>query len=145
MSTRAFASSIINVDIEQVWKVLREFTFPAKVISTIDSVVMENNDAPTTVGAVRTLKWKTGEIRKSRLLEVSDLRYTVSWELIESVPETEVTASISTIKLTRISESNHTLVSWEGEFSSDVKNDVIQFEQKSYQLNLQEIKKFFSK
>ncbi|GAM24550.1 hypothetical protein SAMD00019534_077250 [Acytostelium subglobosum LB1] len=144
MSTRSVASSIIAAPTEKVWSVIRDFTFPSKVISTIESAVMDDNASPTSVGAVRTLKWKTGEIRKHRLLELSDISLTVVWEVIESNPPTEVTATISSIRLHRISDTNQTLITWEGEFSSDVKNDVINFEQKSYQLNIQEIKKFFS-
>ncbi|EFA85773.1 hypothetical protein PPL_01003 [Heterostelium album PN500] len=141
MSTRAFASSVIPVPSEKVWNVLREFTFPEKVFSSlIESAVMDEGACSTSVGAVRTLKWKTGEVRKHRLLELSDFNHSVIWEVIESNPPTEVTASISYLKLYRIADTNQTLLTWEGEFSSDVKNDIVQFEQKSYQVNLQEIK-----
>ncbi|KAF2068526.1 hypothetical protein CYY_010149 [Polysphondylium violaceum] len=145
MSTRVFQSSVIDQSIETVWATMRSFTFPEKVFPTIESATMEDGAQPTCVGAVRTLKWKTGETRSQRLLELSDLSHTIVYELIDSSPPTEVTAYITSIKLCRITDSNKTLITWEGEFSSDVKSDVIQFEQKSFQLNLQDLKRFFTK
>eukprot|EP01133_Synstelium_polycarpum_P010590 gene10590-12322_t len=144
MSTRAFASSVIPVPVEKVWKVLREFTFPSQVLSTIECATMEDGASPCCVGGVRVLKWKTGEIRKSRLLELSDINNTIIWEVIESNPPSEVTATLNSIRLHRVADTNQTLITWEGEFSSDVEASLINFEQKSYQVNLQEIKKFFA-
>jgi hypothetical protein len=66
-----------------VWKALRDFNFPARYISTIESSDIEDNLPPTTVGAVRVLKWKTGDVRKQRLLGLSDQNYHASWEIIE--------------------------------------------------------------
>lgn len=36
-----------------MWKALRDFTFPARLVSTIASSDIEDNLPPTTVGAVR--------------------------------------------------------------------------------------------
>lgn len=69
----------------KVWKALREFNFPAKLISTIDSSDIEDNLPPTCVGAIRVLKWKTGEMRKQRLLSLSDQNFTSVWEIIEGM------------------------------------------------------------
>eukprot|EP01111_Echinosteliopsis_oligospora_P014125 TRINITY_DN524_c0_g1_i1.p1 TRINITY_DN524_c0_g1~~TRINITY_DN524_c0_g1_i1.p1 ORF type:complete len:161 (+),score=31.60 TRINITY_DN524_c0_g1_i1:43-483(+) len=145
MATRAVASAVFPTPIEKVWKEFRDFTFPGKHISTIASCTMEDNMPPTAVGAVRTLKWKTGESRKHRLLELSDQHYRIVWELIEADPPTEVSGSISTLSLYRVTETNQTLVQWESDFSSDVKNEVITFEQKSYAHNLEEIRNSISK
>ena len=140
MATRASASAVIPLSIEQVWKALRDFTFPAKLISTIESSDIEDNLPATCVGAVRVLKWKTGEVRKQRLIGLSDQHYSAVWEIVEANPPSEVSGSITTLSLFRITETNHTLVQWESDFSSDVKNDIITFEQKSFLKNLQEIR-----
>lgn len=85
-----------------MWKELREFTFPARLISTIESSEIEDGLHPTTVGAVRLLKWRTGdttlallfydilifclgEMRKQRLLELSDQHYRAVWEIVEGM------------------------------------------------------------
>jgi len=140
MATRAVASAVFPLPIETVWNALREFNFPSKFISTLESSSIEDNLPPTCVGAVRVLKWKTGEIRKQRLLSLSDQHYQASWEIIEAEPATEVSGSITTLSLYRVTENNHTLVQWESDFSADVKNDIIIFEQKSFLENLKEIR-----
>lgn len=98
MATRAVASAVFPLPIEKVWKELRDFTFPGKYFSTIQEAKMEDGVPPTTVGAIRTLVWKTGEtrygytapafiitphFRKHRLIEVSDQHYRLVWELVE--------------------------------------------------------------
>jgi len=145
MATRAVASAVFPQPIGKVWSAVRDFTFPSKLISTIESAEIEDGLPPTTVGAIRIVKWKTGETRKHRLLELSDQYHKVSWELIESDPPSEVTGSIQTLTLHRVTETNHTLVQWEGDFSSDVQGGLVLFEQKSYQTNLAEVRDALSK
>eukprot|EP01122_Echinamoeba_exundans_P015515 TRINITY_DN7391_c0_g1_i1.p1 TRINITY_DN7391_c0_g1~~TRINITY_DN7391_c0_g1_i1.p1 ORF type:complete len:168 (-),score=44.98 TRINITY_DN7391_c0_g1_i1:134-568(-) len=139
MATRATASAVIALPIEQVWKALREFDFPAKLISTVTGCELTEGSA-TSVGAVRKVSW-TGQWKKQRLIELSDLHYTATWELIESEPISETLAAISTLKCIRVTEDNSTVVSWSTDFSSDVPRDLVAFEQKSYQENLREIRK----
>jgi hypothetical protein len=51
MSTRAVASGVINLPIEVVWKQLRQFDFPARLLSqTIAKVELEEHANKTTVG-----------------------------------------------------------------------------------------------
>jgi len=145
MATRAFASAVFPFPIEKVWAEIRNFTFPAKLITTIESCTIENGVTPNTVGAIRVIKWKTGEVRKDQLLELSDLYRTITWELIEAQPEPEHSASISTIKLYRISEHNHTLVEWSSDYSADVSNEFVLFNQNAFLQNLKEMRNALSK
>jgi len=141
MATRASASAVINVPVEKVWSEIRNFTFPEKLLEPVASVVLEDGAAPTQVGAVRLIKWKSGDSRRQRLLELSDIERKAAWETIESQPEAEVSATLTTVTAKRITENNATLLTWESEFSADVSGELIVFEQKSYQKNLEEIKK----
>eukprot|EP01121_Diplochlamys_sp_Union-15-3_P013195 TRINITY_DN4056_c0_g3_i1.p1 TRINITY_DN4056_c0_g3~~TRINITY_DN4056_c0_g3_i1.p1 ORF type:complete len:148 (-),score=29.90 TRINITY_DN4056_c0_g3_i1:29-472(-) len=141
MSTRAHASAVFPIPIDVVWKSVRDFTFPAKLIPTIKSADMDDNANPATVGAVRKIIWHSGEWRKQRLLELSDQNYRVVWETIEAEPITEATAVITTLELHRITENNHTLVSWSSDFSADVKGDLVKYEQKAYAENLNDMRK----
>jgi len=140
MATRAVASAVFPQPIEKVWKELRDFTFPARYFATINEASIDDGLPPTAVGAVRTLVWKTGETRKHRLIELSDQHFRLVWELVEAEPATEVSAHITTLSLHRVTETNHTLVQWESDFSSDVKPDIITFETKSYLENLKEMR-----
>lgn len=60
--------------------------------SQISSVELEQGKDGTTVGVIRTIRWRSGEVKKQRLLAVSDQYHYSSWELVESEPAEEVTA-----------------------------------------------------
>ncbi|KAL6069732.1 hypothetical protein QOT17_007298 [Balamuthia mandrillaris] len=139
MSTSTHASTVIAKPIDQIWEILRSFT-SASLISTIESVDMEEGKAPTEVGAHRTLKWKTGEVVTQRLLELSDIKRRVVWENVSSEPVAEVTATITTLQAHRITDGNATLLTWTAEYSADAKGDFIAFNTKALQQNLAELK-----
>lgn len=58
------------------------------------------------------MKWKTGETRKDLLIALSDQYRKITWELIESNPDSETAAAITTVRCYRITETNQTLVEW---------------------------------
>eukprot|EP01114_Cavostelium_apophysatum_P010230 TRINITY_DN2372_c0_g1_i1.p1 TRINITY_DN2372_c0_g1~~TRINITY_DN2372_c0_g1_i1.p1 ORF type:complete len:365 (-),score=72.12 TRINITY_DN2372_c0_g1_i1:52-1146(-) len=148
MATYVSVSAVIPLPLETVWNQLRDFTFPARLLaSTIASVELEDDSASdgrkrdgASVGIVRKVTWKSGEWRKHRLLELSDQFNILRWELTDANPAHEVTAAVSKIRCSRISELNHTLVEWTGEYSSDASAQFIFYERKSFEENLVEIR-----
>jgi len=145
MSTRAFASAIIPLPIEKVWAVLRDFTFPKRLISGVESVEILEGKAGDSVGATRVMKWAAGGVRQHRLLELSDLYHFATWELVFSDPPSEAEGHISLLRCFRISETNQTLVEWSADFSADVKGDLILYEQKAYAQNLKDIREHLTR
>eukprot|EP00727_Mastigamoeba_balamuthi_P005053 m51a1_g14546 hypothetical protein (147) ;mRNA; f:982420-983083 len=144
MATRARASAVFPVSIERVWAIVRHFDFPSHHINGISECHVTEGTA-TTVGAVRTMKWQSGETRRHRLLGLSDQYYEISWELVESHPEAEYSGCISVIKLYRITENDQTLVEWSADFSADVTAQAVKFETKSLQQNLSELRASIAK
>jgi len=109
---------------------------------------MEDGASCTQVGAVRIVAWKNGAERKHRLLEVSDARRTISWELIPSGQDdvvSAVTAQQVTVSLKRVTQDNSTFVSWETDFSADVAGQHIKDEQEDLASNLKDLQAFFKK
>jgi hypothetical protein len=94
----------------------------------------------TQVGVQRRMKFKSGEVRTHRLLEISDQFHTLRWELIESSQPSEVTAVISKIRCYRVSDNNSTLVEWSAEYSADASLDLVNYDQKSFLDNLVEMR-----
>jgi len=142
MSTSVRASAVFPVPLERVWKELRDFSFPGKLLPTlIASVKIVEGHSAFEVGAIREIKWKSGERRKQRLLELSDQFHRMTWETIDAEPPSETSAAITTLRLFRITETNGTLVEWGSEFSADVSGSLIKFEQKAYHDTLAEIRK----
>lgn len=144
MATRAVASAVFPLPIEKVWAELRDFTFPKKYISEVSSCVIEDAKSPEAVGCVRTMKWKSGGSRKDKLLELSDQYRKITWEMVESDPIAEASASISSLRLYRVTEQNHTLVEWSCDYSADCPKDYVAFNQKAFLENLKEIRKNMS-
>eukprot|EP01111_Echinosteliopsis_oligospora_P014443 TRINITY_DN5444_c0_g1_i1.p1 TRINITY_DN5444_c0_g1~~TRINITY_DN5444_c0_g1_i1.p1 ORF type:complete len:362 (+),score=70.09 TRINITY_DN5444_c0_g1_i1:144-1229(+) len=142
MSTRAYASAVIPVPLEKVWKALRDFSFPHTLKFTgIESCSLDSVDGKQQhIGVCRILKWADGEVRKHRLLELSDIYNHMTWELVEAEPPTETLAHISKIKCLRITETNSTLIEWIGEFSSGTSQEFVTFEQKAYHRNIADIR-----
>eukprot|EP01129_Flabellula_baltica_P002213 TRINITY_DN12054_c0_g1_i1.p1 TRINITY_DN12054_c0_g1~~TRINITY_DN12054_c0_g1_i1.p1 ORF type:complete len:155 (-),score=41.94 TRINITY_DN12054_c0_g1_i1:36-500(-) len=147
MSIKAFASTVIQAPLSDVWKEIRDFTFPGKYFSGVTSVVLEDDARPTEVGAVRTMTWGSADnelegvqTRSHQLLAVDDQYNRIVWELVASDPPAEVSATISTITASRVSDQNATFVTWESYFSADVPNDLVQYEQNAYASNLAELK-----
>jgi hypothetical protein len=84
-------------------------------------VALEDGATGTTVGGVRVVTFKGGAQSRQRLTGVSDVKRSLSYEDIENAEVVSaVAASETTITLTRITQSNQTLVAWARDFSSDV-------------------------
>jgi saccharopine dehydrogenase-like NADP-dependent oxidoreductase len=141
MATQAHASSVFPFSIQTVWEQLRDFTFPARLLpSVVASTKLIQGASPLEVGAVREVVWKSGEKRQHRLIDLSDQWRRVVWETIAAEPAAETAASMATLRLHRVSETNETLVEWTVEFSADVPGPAIRFEQRALQDSLFEIK-----
>lgn len=98
MATRAVASAVFDLPIDVVWSNLRDFTFNAKFISTIDSATILDGRSADSVGAIRESKWATGESQQHRLIELSDQNYRLAYELVAAEPAAENIATITTIR-----------------------------------------------
>jgi len=148
MSTRAFASAVVPASIDKVWAVLRLFTSPSTLFSTVQKVEIEEGASATTVGAVRKITFKNGVVQRQRLLELSDLHFTAGWEVLpneNAEVSSAVSAVITTIQLYRVTENHSTYVSWSADFSADATGQYVVQEQQDYAKNLADIKAHFSK
>jgi len=143
MSIRASASGVINAPTEDVWQLLRDFSFPSKVFTSIASLNINDGAHGTEVGATRVITWQGGAWRAQRLLALSDLAREATWETVAAEPPLVTTAILTTIRLTRISQTNQCLLTWSSEFSADVTPAEIQDEQKAYLQNIVDIQSKF--
>lgn len=142
MATHVFASAVFGLNTDEVWSVLRDFTFPASSFEGVESCEMVGGVSPFSVGAVRHVRWCSGEEQRHRLLLLSDMHRTISWEVVWSNHPTEFSACISTLTCRRITESNSTLISWESDFSADAAPEVITFYTQAHQQNLSDLRMY---
>jgi hypothetical protein len=89
---------------------LRDFEKVPQKFAGVESVTLEG--ANSQVGATRKITWSNKQEVTQRLIELSDLHYRITWETIGANFATDSSAAISTVELTRITETKETLVSW---------------------------------
>lgn len=78
------------------------------------------------VNSIRTVTYQDKTVQKVQLLELSDARHEVSWQLIDSVPATSVMSSQHSIRLSPITTDNSTFIEWSTVFSKDANIDVLE-------------------
>ena len=139
MSTRARASLIVNRPADEVWEAVRAFDFPSRLVSSVSAVSLEGAGA-TDVGAVRKVTWVSGETQWHRLLAVDDVFRQTSWELVAAEPPAEGSATMSVLRVVRVTETDTCMVEWQAEFSADVSAELVLFTQRAQLHSLQEIR-----
>jgi len=120
MATRIFESAQINAPLDKVWAFIRPLNF--KFLSTVQEAQEGLNDV---VGSVRQITYKDRTVQKIKLLELSDARTMVTYEIIESDPPIPVMSVVHTIRCRRVSELNTTYVEWTSDYSRDASADVL--------------------
>ncbi|KAJ3086593.1 hypothetical protein HDU96_004864, partial [Phlyctochytrium bullatum] len=89
-------------------------TFPFwSAVATVDV-----EGAVDSVGSIRKVTFKDGAIQKFRVLELSDLEHSVTYEVIESNPPAHVLAAYHTLRLKPVTHTNGTFVEFVSEFAS---------------------------
>ncbi|KAJ3211119.1 hypothetical protein HDU67_004776 [Dinochytrium kinnereticum] len=107
MSTsRCSESRVFDAPLDTVWKHVRPVTFPFS--SAVKSVEVEG--AIDAVGSIRKVTFKDGTAK--------DLDHSVTYEVIESNPPTQVLAAYHTFRLKTVTHTNSTFVEFFSEFAS---------------------------
>jgi len=94
---------------------------------TVATVRLDDATAAVdSVGTTRTVVYNDGTKQQIRLLELSDARTSITWELIASEPEHKAMSVVHTVRLRRVTNDNATFIEWKTDFSADATNEVIQ-------------------
>jgi len=123
--TRVWQSTILDAPIAQVWRIVRPLDFIYN--PRVSTVELEGEDVrEDTVGGERTVYYFDATKQRIRLLELSDQRNELSWEVVSSEPAISVLSVIHTVRLRRVTETNKTFIEWTTDFSKDASNEVIE-------------------
>ncbi|GAB5353861.1 hypothetical protein AAMO2058_000070400 [Amorphochlora amoebiformis] len=125
MSLHVEQSAVIEYPLEKVWELVRpcDFKFIPTVVGVEDLDKKESADGR--VGAMRKILYKCGTEQTIKVMELSDLQHSVTYDIIFSKPAVKFTSAIYTIKLQRVSETNSTFMSWSTDFSNDAEEAVV--------------------
>ncbi|CAM9166616.1 unnamed protein product [Heterosigma akashiwo] len=84
------------------------------------------NDDPSSVGSSFVVNFSDGSTKTVRLVELSDIHYTVVFEVTSAEPALGCTSVVHAISLRAITASNSTFISWRTDFSSDATAEIVQ-------------------
>ncbi|RKO87040.1 hypothetical protein BDK51DRAFT_25508 [Blyttiomyces helicus] len=101
-ATRVWESRVVNAPIGIVWSHVKNADF--KFWSAVKSTTFEGGAAEA--------------VQMYSIRELSDLKYFVTYEIIESNPPVATLAALHTIRLIAITHDNSTLVEWKSEYPS---------------------------
>jgi hypothetical protein len=124
MATRVWESSVIGAPIDTVWALIRPLNFA--YTQRVTSAEVEEKKSAAEVGAIVRVTYKDTTVQRLKIVEISDAGYSISWDVVESIPAVSVMASTHTIKLRRVTESPATFIEYTTDFSSDAGLDVTQ-------------------
>jgi len=126
MSNRVFESRVIDAPSNIVWEALRSVDF--KFSPSFSKCEIEGNDSPFRVGSIRrvTLSSSPNAMQRYRLVQLSEVDSSASFEIVESEPPVPYSGAIHMFKLRKVTNNNTTFVEMESEFSRDAPSDVFE-------------------
>ncbi|KAF9405243.1 hypothetical protein BGZ94_003677, partial [Podila epigama] len=78
------------------------------------------------VGSTRKISFNDGAVQEVKIVELSDLEHSVTFDFIQANPPVEFMSALHTISLRKVTANNTTYVEWSAEFSSDAQLAVIE-------------------
>lgn len=128
-STRVHESCVVPYAPSAVWGELRPLSFrfwDLVASSTLIDAADPRDPSVSFVGAVRELRFRDGSIWHIKVLEVSDIRRSVSYEVISADPPLNVMSAVHSMRVRSVTKTNHAFVEWVSDFSSDVTSEEVQ-------------------
>lgn len=112
---RVRESAILDLPVDAVWHVLRDFNSHAEWHPAIAASTIENGLPADTVGAVRAFSLSDGGVLREQLLSLDDETRELTYCLLDS--PLPLYGYVATIRLLPVTDSDRTFWQWESEFS----------------------------
>ena len=115
---------MLPVSIDKAWGFFKEFKLeklvPGKVATTSFTT-----GGPGQIDSVIHIEYTDGAKWDLRLVEISELRHSVGYQVISTEPAHQVTSIQGQLLLKDVSDVQHTFVEWITDFSNDADATVI--------------------
>ncbi|PVU85802.1 hypothetical protein BB559_001565 [Furculomyces boomerangus] len=115
-TSKVIESTVIKAPIESTWAVIRDLDL--SFWSVVESSTLQGT-SPLEIGSSRKIKFKDGTVQTVRIVEISELNRSISYELVESVPPVPFMSSVNVITVKKVTSDNTCFIEWETYFSSD--------------------------
>ncbi len=112
---QAHATTIINTDTDRVWSIIRDFSNVAAWHQDVTELLGVEHGPGDRVGCLRRIRLRNKAIFVEKLLALSDLEHSYSYTIVEG--PAPVRDYVGTVKLTPITRTDQTLVSWTSVFN----------------------------
>jgi Polyketide cyclase / dehydrase and lipid transport len=114
---KGFASSVIDAPVDEVWTRIRDFNALPVWHPAIDRSEIEGGRPSEAVGCVRSFYLADGGHIRETLLELSDARRSVTYDMQEG--PMAWSNYVATLRLLPISDGNRTYIEWSAEFDAE--------------------------
>lgn len=111
-----FVSSVIDASPEEVWDAIRDFNGLPDWHPMIAESRIEDGKAADQVGCIRNFALSDGERIRERLLTLSDVEFTCTYEILESPMAVE--NYVATLRLVPITDGGRCYIEWTAEFDA---------------------------
>jgi hypothetical protein len=139
-STYQVESACIDYPVDKVWDYLKSFEFD-KVFPTNVKSVKFTQGGPNEVGSVFEIVFKDGKSFEKRILEISEVKRKLVWEVISACPDSSFSSMLTIVKVSKVTEDNTTFLTWETNYSNDVNTSVLASEKNRKFENFNDLKK----
>ncbi len=113
---KVFVSSVIQTPADKVWTVVRDFNDMPSWHPLITRSIIEGGRSSDSVGCIRSLTLAVGIRVREHLVSLSVFVYSFSYAIVES--GLNVSNYIAGLKLTPITDGDHTFGEWTAEFET---------------------------
>ena len=124
-SCHQLASCVLNAPVGKIWDGLKSFEWSKILPSHVKSTKFTSGNA-SEVGSQFEVEYVDGSVWHYRIVEVSELTRSFSYELISATPQVSFTSMLNHVRLHKVTFDDTTFVEWTTDFSSDVDTHVIQ-------------------
>lgn len=116
MLQKVVRSTVIDAPIARVWAVLRDFNSHDQWHDVVDASRIENGEASSQVGCVRSFTLKDGNRIREQLLALSDTEYKSTYCILDAtVP---LKRYVATVTLKPVTDGDRTFWHWESSFET---------------------------
>ncbi|CAG9327480.1 unnamed protein product [Blepharisma stoltei] len=123
-ASHQFESAIFNAPVDNVWTHIRSLAFHTLCPSWVSNVAWHEGEAGK-VGATVQMTYTDGSHWTVNILEISDIKRTIVYELITADPAAHSYSYVNTIRLFKETLTNKTFLTWETDFSNDATANTI--------------------
>lgn len=123
-ASHQYESAVFDHPSEKVWAAVRGLAFDRLAPSWVSSVHWPEGDSGK-VGATVTMTFRDGPTWEFNVLEISDIKRTIVYELVAADPAASVSGFVNTIRVFKETLSNKTFLTWETDFANDANANVI--------------------